>query len=717
VTATRGARGAPARAGPVAGALLAALYALTAAPALTFWDAGEFVAAFATFGVPHPPGTPLFVALGRTWTLALGALGVGAAPAAALLSAACTAGAGGVTAALVARWTGSARAGVAAALTAGTMSTVWASATEPEVYAPALLLALLAVLAADAAGRGTGSNVVRGTGHDGGGGRGAAAAVYALGLAGALHLSALVAAPVAVLLAARGPGGLRRARRPVRRWRALVMTSAAVLAAGMGAGRVRVAVVAGGLLGATIVILGFRPRPLPGAPHGAAREAAAALGAALLAATAILIMLVRARHDPWLNQAAPSSWAALGDVLARRQYAPAGPWPRQAPLWLQLANLGEWADWQVALGLDARVGPSGWRTPFTVAYAGLGVAGGAWHRRRDGRSFAAWALLLACGTIGVAGYLNLKAGPSFGVGVLPDAAPHEARERDYFFALGWWAWGAWAGLGAMVVSRRVAARLGRGRARGPRAMALGLALAALPAALNWRAADRRRDPAASTADAYARALLGAAPPRAVLVVRADNDTYPLWAAQARGLRRDVTVVTASLLPADWYRAELGRRHALLPAAAVRAWPGEAGALRALGEAAAAGGRPVATTLAVGPEVHAVVGGAWVHTGLLVERVPVAELDRRAPDAVPPALAGLVGVPWVDTTAVRRSAASVAALAPRVFGGAPPFADDGVGAWARRQLACPAALLAAWDRSAPAHGAPGASRVEGACRAR
>jgi hypothetical protein len=82
-----------------------------------------------------------------------GAFGVGVAPAAALLSARARPAPGGVTAALLARWTGSARAASPGALCAGGMSTAWANATEPEVYAPALLLALLAVLAADVAGR------------------------------------------------------------------------------------------------------------------------------------------------------------------------------------------------------------------------------------------------------------------------------------------------------------------------------------------------------------------------------------------------------------------------------------------------------------------------------------------------------------------------------------------------------------------------------------
>lgn len=719
----------PAGAGVAAGLALFALYAASAAPSVTFWDAGEFIAAFATFGIPHPPGTPLFVCLGRAWMLALGVAGVGTAHAAGLFAAACSAAAGGVTAALLARWTGSAVAGVAGALCAGGMSTAWGNATEAEVYAPALLLALVAVYAADGAGRPARARPARALGlaeaEIGAGGRSTVAAAYALALSVPLHLSALVAAPAVAWLAAVD-GRLR-----VRGHRAWTLVAVTLLAAGAGSGRW-----GGALSGIAVLAAAVAwPRGAPAARAVGRREVLGAGLAAGMALSGVLVLLVRARHDPWLNQGDPSTWAALADVVARRQYAPAPPWPRQAPWWLQLGNLFEWADWQVALGIGGGAGPGWRRTPLTLAYAAVGMLGGAWHWRRDRRSFVAWALLLACGTAGVAAYLNLKAGPTYGAGVLPDAAPREARERDYFFVIGWWAWGAWAGLGAAVLVRRVALRVrltraGPTHAGSPRVgltrparIAAALALAALPWMLNWQAADRRREPAASTPAAYARTLLAAAPPHAVLLVRADNDTYPLWAAQAAGgVRRDVTTVTLSLLPAVWYRAELQRRYALLPRDAAATWQGEAATARAIAAAAAARGRPLAMSLAVDPAVRDTLGGVWAHTGLLVERVSDADMARRALDRVPPALATRLGVARVDTVALRTNARLVSEFAPQLFArmtrhGADPDSADGVGAWARRQLACPAALLGAWDRPAPAPGARGAARLEGACLAR
>src|ERR1051326_1194516 len=45
------------------------LYLVTLAPSTAMWDTSEYIAAAYTLGLPHPPGNPLFVILGRVFSL------------------------------------------------------------------------------------------------------------------------------------------------------------------------------------------------------------------------------------------------------------------------------------------------------------------------------------------------------------------------------------------------------------------------------------------------------------------------------------------------------------------------------------------------------------------------------------------------------------------------------------------------------------------------
>jgi Protein of unknown function (DUF2723) len=503
----------PERAAALVGAVLLLVYILTGAPTLTFWDASEFATAIGTFGIPHPPGTPLYVALGTAlWRVvpALTPVQIGT-----LLSGLSTSAACALATWVAARAGGNSTPAAVAGLCAGAMGTVWMNATETEVYA----VALFAVAAQCAlAWRAYAEN------ND----RARIALVFVAALAVPVHLSALVATPAALLLANSTPdGGVR--------WRSLLTSGVLVVATALlsiGAWTLALACVAG-------VALDSRLR------DKTCQWLLPASLVTVLAWSAALIMLVRARHSPFLNQGDPDTLPKLLNVIARTQYDVAAPWPRRAPFWLQLGNIVQYADWQVALSLWNDVTPSWVRTPFSAIAAVLGAVGAVAHWRTHRVTARAAVALMLLATVGVCVMLNLRAGPSYGFGFLHEGAIREARERDYFFALAFWVWGLWIGLGAWALVRRAR-----------RAALLASLVPVAMFASSWRAISRDVVPEKLVATAMADEFLAESPRGAMLFTAGDNDSYPLWYRQAVDtVRPDVQVVVTSLLPANWYLRE------------------------------------------------------------------------------------------------------------------------------------------------------------------
>jgi Protein of unknown function (DUF2723) len=569
-----------------------------------------------------------------------------------LLSAVCTAAAGGVMAFIIAReWCDERDRGwaaIASGLLAGLMCSVWANATESEVYALALLHVVAMFAAAARAGDEPRDD------------RWLLVTAWLVALAPAVHLSALVGAPAAVALAARSRTGDWRVER--------VVLLGGVVIATAGVGRLSAPLVVAGC-----VVQGIGWWLAPGV-HG--RRGVARLLLVPLAVSALLLLLVRARHDPSINQGVPTTLSALGDVVGRRQYAVAGLLPRQAPVWLQLANVAQYADWQVAMGWGRGIFTTPARVVATLVYVALGVIGWRGMRREVPRLATALVVLVASGSLGVAAYLNMRAGASLGWELLGDA-PHEARERDYFFVLAFWGWACLAGSGALMLARRFARPW------------LALLAAAVPLVANWHVADRSSGPDADGARRFAAALLVAAPRGAVLFTSGDNDSYPLWyLQQVEGARPDVQLVTLPLLPAEWYARQVGERTgwrwrvpATLPGAL---WRHELVAF-AIARAAHDARRPVAVSPALTARERDMLGADWVLRGPLflahapargasaaapdvdslaaarfLAAAPVAgRRDRRLPDDVAPEVLALLecprlGLPWRGTPAGRDS---------------------------------------------------------------
>ena len=532
--------------------MLLSAYLATAAPDLTFWDAAELVTAARTLGIPHPPGTPLWVLIAHVVSNVFA--NTGPARAVTMLSVLASALVGGVGAMMLQRWIGS-RGAVVGAVIAGTMTTVWSNATETEVYAVSLLFSALMLATGEYAGRPGVSDQQRR--------RARALIVFIAAIAIPLHLSVLVALPAALVFAWTGP----------------------------------------------------RVRPVDAVGW-------AALTLLALSAVAVLPLLYAA--GPELASGHPDSLKALVAVLRREQYQVAGLLPRMAPLWLQLANVFEWADWQIAFGVHPFPTPSVLRTILTLSFVWLGALGLRSLWRREARIGRAMLVLLISGTVGVAFWLNMRAGPTFGGTFIPAAAVHEARERDYFFVLGFWSWGLLAGAGLAAISVAIAKRLPATKAALLIA-ALPMLIGAVPLVANHNVMDRTREPIAMMPRTYARLLLDAVPQRGVLFAGGDNDTFPLWyLQQVEDYRSDVAVVTVPLLGATWYRESLARRR-LLPPEAVRRWPGLEATVRSV-------------------LFHAIEDGRDVRVSVLLGRVDRDRIDRTQGWA----LQGLVYAPAVGT---------------------------------------------------------------------
>jgi len=539
-------------------------YALTLAPTVTFWDAGELIAAARTLGIPHPPGTPLFVLVAHVWALVL-PVGEYALRTNLLSATASAAGAGFFF--LVAHETtarlgaglapGPARlvrvGGAAAAALAGAFTfTNWQNSNETEVYAVAMLVIAATVWLA-----------VRWRQAPERRGRLPLLAIYLFGLSVANHLLALLAGPalVAGLLAALLEAPTHPADRDRELARILVVAGVWALLVGTGLGSA--ALLAGGAL-AFAVALANAGRA------GEGRFALAALALALAGVSAYLFLYLRAGQHPVINEADPSTLDALLRVIRRAQYPvrtplddPTLPHGSGNPgrtlgiLWLQLQSYLVYFDWQWARSVPGTLtlpfGPLPLRTLVTLGFAWLGLRGFFAQRRVDRPTWWLLATLFLVTGLGLVAYMNFRPGFGQGFAVYPDPADHEARERDYFFVVSFVVWGLWAGIGladlaraALAADRRVARPLAAG----------ALALALLPAALNARAASRRGPDARLAAD-FAYDLLNTVPPHGVLFTWGDNDTFPLWWAQeVAGIRRDVTVVCLALANTGWYMRQL-----------------------------------------------------------------------------------------------------------------------------------------------------------------
>jgi hypothetical protein len=557
----------------VAVAVFAAIlagYVWTLAPTVTFWDAGEFIATSRILGIPHPPGTPLFTLLANVWAK-LVPIG-GYAYRTNLMTATFSAAGVALIFLLVVQVLRSRSAddggrdpvyvyggALAAALVSAFVFTVWQNSNETEVYMVATFsiaaTVWLAWLWRENRGGPRAPHILL-------------FIVFFAAISLGNHLLALLVGPAVIWFMAHVLKTEPLPREDDRKvewgqWAVLVGVWALLIGIGLG--------------NTKLLIVGFIAFVLASAyaaSLGGLKFAASVLAIAVVGASTYLFLYFRANVGPFINEADPSTWTSLWEVIQRQQYPPRSPWddPTQLSgpgnpgrsftlILLQIQNYLQYFDWQWAKSLAATT-PAGLtpRIPFTILFFSLGIYGASvlWDRHRS----AFWLLVVLFVTTGPAlmGYMNFKPGYSLGWDRFPGIDNHEVRERDYFFTVSFQIWGVLAGIGLAGLYRTLRAVWDPEHKRQNRSAVLpaaAFALALVPLVLNFSAASRRHGPEARLASDFSYNVLQSAEPYGIVFTNGDNDTFPLWYMQeVEGVRRDVSVVNLSLGNTEWYLRQL-----------------------------------------------------------------------------------------------------------------------------------------------------------------
>ena len=502
----------------IASVVVLLLYVLTLAPTTAMWDASEYIASAYRMSLPHPPGNPLFILVGRVFTL------LPIAPTVAervnLLAAITSALSAGlwflVTERILRSWIAERWQRILGAslatLIGATAFTVWnQSVVNEKVYTISLLgvalISWLTVRWIDSPDGWRADRIL-------------ILIAYLLGLGYANHMAGFLAAPaVAVAVLVRRPT-------TIVRWK-LILVAVAALVLGMTP------------FATQPIRSAFHPPLNTGEPTGCMER---------LEASCLFSGETVERFIPNFN---------------REQYQKPPLSERQAPFTAQVGMWWEYFRWQWLRDADGNNG--GLQRALAVIFLALGLYGGVVHWRRDRPTFWYFGPLMFTLTLALIYYMNFKLGWTQGqrLGV-DDFDFREVRDRDYFYLFSFSAWGVWAGLGLISIWRELAAGIAplvratdSGARRALLAAAPVLALAFVPIATNRDDASRRGE---TFTREWARDLLNSVEPYGVLITNGDNDTFPLWYAQdVEGIRQDVTVAVTSLLNTDWYVRQILRR--------------------------------------------------------------------------------------------------------------------------------------------------------------
>ncbi len=558
------------------------IYILTQARTMSFWDAGEYATCGSILGIPHPPGNPFYIVIGRALCAIGGSIFSHAAIVAfisGLFSAFGVMFTYLITVKLVSMFEKNKwlviLSGLLAALYTAFAYTHWTTSIEAEVNSGMLffvnLTLWLTLVWVEKSDDFSHQNILL-------------LIVYTFFIGFCVHQTALQTIP-AVMFIILYPY-FHQSIKEGKFWlKAIIYTVVIVvvyfIANSIGQsesfkfpsfGKWMFAIMAGlilyfnlkdvidkkvWLLGIALVLIGLSPH---------------------------IFLLVRSLSRPFINEGYPHNFQLFMDYVLRRQYGVVSFMERRASIAYQYGfHFLRYFGWQwfhaETLAAWTKLPQMFFSVVGNVLVVLLGVLGIFDLAKRNKHAFAYFMGVFIMTTVVFIFILNLSNA--------------EVRDRDYFFVSAFNMWTIWIGIGAIslvrpFITKKLPVYLISG---------LMLFLPLLNMASQYKIHDRSKEYMAVD---YGMNFLNSVEENAIIFTNGDNDTFPLWYCQAvedpavkeyihpakdvvptqqsieaiksamefknrtlRGIRKDVTVANLSLLNTPWYVRQLRDREGVI----------------------------------------------------------------------------------------------------------------------------------------------------------
>jgi len=559
---------------------------------LPYWDCGEFIACAATLSVPHPPGTPLFVLLGKflamlplggeiSWRINLISV---------ITSALAVMFAYLIVAWIVRSWYQNIETiqqrvtiyvgGVSAALFMAFSKTFWTNAVEAEVYGASMLFMMVTIFL-----------IIKWSEHleDKTEEKYLILFAFLSVLALGFHMTSFIVVPAAFLFILAKS---KKYRTSIPIWLTFItlfmiplsFTNYLVMSVLLTTGstiyyyweKMKTGWIYTLFIPAAIILFlqssnySLMPllifsltgwslftiivyRIIPG--NKLWRIAMLASLMSLMGFSAQLYAPIRSAQDPPIDMTDPETWDKTISYIERKQYGSENMFVRMMTRRAELSN---------QFGTHPRMGFWGFfqeqyssKQLFIPIFFLLGIVGIYFTIRQRWRFGTFMFLLCIAGTIGLVLYMNFADGTK--MDQLTGTARLEVRDRDYFFTPGFMMFGLFIGLGIAAVLKIVLSYLSKIKTSKTvknivlTVMSFLVLLPVVSYSANYFSCDRSNN---YLAYHFAMNLLNSCQENAILFTNGDNDTFPIWCLQqAYGIRKDVRVIVLSLLRTDWHIKE------------------------------------------------------------------------------------------------------------------------------------------------------------------